>query len=83
MYDEYKDLTVSEFADLKNVTSNAPGSPAGAIVGAKFLEQFAKGKWAHLDIAGTDWADSEKGYRPKGATGVGVRLLTHFLSNLK
>ncbi len=83
MYEEYKELTVSEFADLKNVTSNAPGSPAGAIVGAKFLEQFVKGKWAHLDIAGTDWADAEKGYKPKGATGVGVRLLTHFLYNVR
>ncbi len=82
MYEEYKDLAVSDFADLKNVTSNAPGSPAGSIAAAKFLEQFVKGKWAHIDIAGTDWADSDRGYKPKGATGVGVRLLTHFLANL-
>ncbi len=46
------------------------------------MRVFAKGKWAHIDIAGTSWTDSEKGYKPKGATGVGVRLLAHFLSNL-
>ncbi len=83
MYDEYADLIISDFADLKNVVSNSPvPSGAGAITAAKFLQNFAKGKWAHIDIAGTSWADSEKGYKPKGATGVGVRLLAHFFSNL-
>jgi leucyl aminopeptidase len=33
----------------------------------------------HLDIAGTAWANSEQPYKPKGGTGVGVRLLTQML----
>jgi leucyl aminopeptidase len=33
----------------------------------------------HLDIAGTAWADREQAYKPKGGTGVGVRLLTQVL----
>ncbi|MHC4410746.1 MAG: leucyl aminopeptidase, partial [Planctomycetota bacterium] len=36
---------------------------------------------AHLDIAGTAWADAAKGYRSKGATGYGVRLLWEFLKS--
>lgn len=32
-------------------------------------------KWAHLDIAGTDYIDSKKPYQEKGATGVAVRTL--------
>jgi leucyl aminopeptidase len=32
-----------------------------------------------LDIAGTAWADREQPYKPKGGTGVGVRLLTQML----
>lgn len=83
MYDEYADLIISDFADVKNVTSNSPvPSGAGTITAAKFLENFVAGKWAHIDIAGTDWSDADKGYKPKGATGVGVRLLVDFLSNL-
>ena len=36
----------------------------------------ATSPWAHLDIAGTAWAESKEAYQPKGATGVAVRLLT-------
>ncbi len=83
LFDEYADLILSDFADMKNVVSNSPSpTGAGAITAAKFLQNYAKGKWAHIDIAGTDWVESDRGYKPKGATGVGVRLLTHFLSNL-
>jgi leucyl aminopeptidase len=32
--------------------------------------------WAHLDIAGTAWAEESRPYMPKGATGVAVRTLT-------
>jgi len=81
MFDEYGELIKSDFADMKNVISNMPGSPAGVITGAKFLEAFIQPatKWAHIDIAGTSWMEMEKGYKPKGATGFGVRLLTEFL----
>lgn len=81
MFEEYGELIKSDFADIKNVVSNMPGSSAGVITGAKFLEEFIKQgvKWAHIDIAGTSWMDAEKGYKPRGATGFGVRLLTQFL----
>jgi leucyl aminopeptidase len=63
-------------ADVKNVG----GRPAGAITGAMFLNRFADAyPWAHLDIYGTHWADKEKPYVAKGATGYGVRLLVQFL----
>ena len=35
----------------------------------------AGGDWAHIDIAGTAWAEEGKPYQPKGATGVSVRTL--------
>ncbi|MBI5674964.1 MAG: hypothetical protein HZC48_03895 [Nitrospirae bacterium] len=45
-----------------------------------FLKEFAGDTpWIHLDIAGTAWTDKDKPYIPKGATGIGVRLLLSFL----
>ncbi len=45
-----------------------------------FLKKFADGyPWAHLDIAGTADTDKVGAYTIKGATGVGVRLLTQLL----
>ncbi len=66
----------SPYADLKN----SGGRNAGACTAAAFLKHFAgKTPWAHLDIAGTAWGDRDEGYRRKGATGFGVRLLLAFL----
>lgn len=36
----------------------------------------------HLDIAGTAWTRESHPYIPKGATGVGIRLLIHALEAL-
>jgi leucyl aminopeptidase len=69
--DEYEEGLKSNFADLANVA----GREAGSVTAAKFLQRFAKYRWAHLDIAGTAW----KGGAAKGATGRPVGLLTHFL----
>jgi leucyl aminopeptidase len=72
----YDQQIKSEVADVKN----SGGRPAGTITAAAFLQRFAKGlKWAHLDIAGTAWVDQPRPCHPKGASGVGVRLLTAFL----
>lgn len=74
-WDEYKDANKSEIADVKN----SGGRAASTITGALFLTRFIDDKpWCHLDIAGTAWVDSDRPYSPKGATGVGVRLLTEF-----
>jgi len=78
IYPELKDYIKSPIADLKN-TSSIRG--AGASTAAEFLHQFTDDTpWAHLDIAGSAYV--EKGgrmYYGYGATGVGVRLLTHYL----
>jgi leucyl aminopeptidase len=77
LWDEYLEHVKSDVADVKNV---GMGRAAGAIAGAAFLAKFVDGyPWVHLDIAGTAWADREQPYKPKGGTGVGVRLLTHMI----
>ncbi|WP_242511616.1 leucyl aminopeptidase family protein [Pengzhenrongella frigida] len=56
--------------------SNLGGPNAGAITAALFLAEFVDGTpWAHLDIAGTAVADPAGGWRPRGCTGFGARLL--------
>jgi leucyl aminopeptidase len=73
LYEEYADQLRSEIADMVN----SGGRPAGACTAAMFLKEFAGGlPWAHLDIAGTAWADEAKPYQPKGASGAAVRTLT-------
>ena len=73
-YDKQLD---SAIADMKNVGNRFGGS----ITAAQFLERFIdKGvPWAHLDIAGTVWADKAGATWDKGATGYGVRLLDRFV----
>lgn len=77
---EYKELIKSDFADLRNIAAVRYGD---AINAALFLQHFVSFPWIHLDIAGVAWATREKPYRPKGATGTGVRLMIEFLKNLK
>jgi len=79
LWDEYGELMKSDIADLKN----AGGRAAGTISAGWFLKEFAgANKWAHLDIAGTAWEEKGRPYLPKGATGVGVRLLVQYLRSL-
>ena len=70
--DRYRKLLDSVVADMKNV-----GGPyAGATTAAIFLSEFVGDvPWAHLDIAGPMNADSDSGWKSKGATGFGTRLL--------
>ncbi len=68
----YRPQLDSEIADI----SNMGGDLAGATTAALFLEEFVDGiPWAHIDIAGTMRADADDGWRSKGATGYGARLL--------
>ena len=77
---EYDDLIKSDIADVKNV---GQGRNAGTIVGAMFIKRFIKEiPWAHLDIAGTSWFSKQRGYRPKYATGFGVRLFIELFKSL-
>jgi leucyl aminopeptidase len=76
LWQPYKEMVKSDIADVKNST----GRFGGAITAAAFLANFVGDyPWAHLDIAGTAWTDCPRPYASKGATGVGVRLLTHLL----
>ena len=68
----YRKLLESEIADVKNIG----GDSAGAVTAALFLAEWAGDTpWAHLDIAGPMRWESAEGYRPKGASGFGARLL--------
>jgi leucyl aminopeptidase len=70
---EYSKGIKSDIADIKNI---GPSRKAGTIVGAVFIQEFVdKAKWAHLDIAGTAWADNERPHQAKGPTAVAVRTL--------
>ena len=80
LWDDYGEAMKSDIADLKNAGSRDGGS----ITAGWFLKQFVgTTRWAHLDIAGTAWSDKALPCSPKGATGVGVRLLIEYLGNLK
>jgi leucyl aminopeptidase len=73
---EYSKQIKSDIADIKNIG----GRKAGTITAAAFLKEFADGiSWAHLDIAGTAWADDTKPHRAKGPTGVAVRTLVNLI----
>jgi len=79
LWDEYKDLIRSEWADMKN----SGGRWGGAITAAVFLKEFVDcPSWAHLDIAGTAYAENETSREAKGATGAGVRITIEFLQSL-
>ncbi len=70
--DDYLEAMKSDIADLVN----ASGRAGGAATAAAFLREFTGGKpWAHLDVAGTAWADEPKPWMPKGPTGVATRTL--------
>jgi leucyl aminopeptidase len=76
---EYEDLIKSDVAEIKNTG----GRKGGAITGAKFLQHFVGDTpWVHLDIAGTFETEKEKGYHPKGASGVMVRTLVNLAVEL-
>ena len=80
LWKEYSEQIKSDIADMKN----SGGRAAGAITAAAFLSNFVGTiPWVHLDIAGTAYTAEDgtkvKTYTPKGATGVGVRLLIKLL----
>lgn len=80
LWDAYTPDIESEIADVKNYS----GKPvAGAISAAKFLEFFTEKhtSWAHLDIAGVAFGDSEFA-KTKHATAYGVHLITNFIESL-
>ncbi len=80
LWDVYKEDIKSDIADLRNFSGK---QVAGAISAAKFLEVFVEEHpaWAHLDIAGVAFSDTEFASQ-KSATAYGVRLLLAYLEGL-
>jgi leucyl aminopeptidase len=70
----YREELDSDIADIKNI-----GSQNGAAIhAALFLRHFTgEVPWAHIDIAGPAQNERSCGWRPRGCTGFGARLLAH------
>lgn len=80
IWKEYAKEMDSEIADIRNYH----GKPlAGAITAATFLQAFTNEhpSWAHLDIAGVAFGDSEF-TKTKSGTSYGVNLLLNLIENL-
>jgi leucyl aminopeptidase len=78
--EEYNELIKSDVADFKNTGGRA----GGAITAALFLQKFVGDyPWVHLDIAGPALLAKDRPYIPKGASGIGVRLMVEFLRKWK
>ena len=76
LWHKYRRHIESNIADVKNIGTRW----GGAIHAALFLEKFVGDvPWAHMDIAGTAWAESPGDYWPKGATGNPVRTFIRFV----
>jgi leucyl aminopeptidase len=80
LWDDYASEMNSDIADIKNLSTKPV---AGAITAAKFLEYFTEGhtQWAHLDIAGVAFTDSEFA-KSRSASAYGVRLLGDLMAQL-
>ncbi|QOY55813.1 leucyl aminopeptidase [Candidatus Sulfurimonas marisnigri] len=78
-----KKLLKSEIADISNVSSKPYG---GAITAGLFLDKFIqddmKDKWMHFDIAGSAYTEAPWDCNVHGATGAGVRMVSHYLKNI-
>jgi leucyl aminopeptidase len=80
LWEDYHELVKSDVADFKNAGSRV----GGAITAAAFLSKFVGDyPWVHLDIAGPAWLTKDKPYTPKGASGIGVRLMLQCLRDWK
>lgn len=80
IWDSYAKEMDSEIADIKNYH----GKPfAGAITAAKFLQAFTHDHpaWAHLDIAGVAFSDTEF-TKTKTGTAYGVSLLLRYFESI-
>lgn len=77
--DAYDKQVRSQIADMKNVG----GRDAGSITAAQILQRFIKDDvaWAHLDIAGVAWSNTNAPTVPRGGTAFGVRLLDRLVAD--
>jgi leucyl aminopeptidase len=82
--EDYEEALASDTADLRNLADPKRKMQGGAIMAALFLRAFTGGlPWAHLDIAGSGWANGDDDELTKGGTAFGVRLLVRWLETLR
>ena len=79
--DYHKEQMQGSVGDLRNISG--PETGAGSCTAGAFLSYFTGDiPWAHLDIAGSAWGAGERDYQGGNVgTGVGVRLLVHYLDH--
>ena len=77
-WEDYDELLKSDIADMKNIG----GAVAGAITAGRFLVKYTNYPYMHFDIAGPAFINGRDGYKSKGGTGVGVRLLFDFFKSI-
>lgn len=76
---DYESQFESTVADMKNIGSVHGGALTAGLILQKFVADGIS--WAHLDIAGPAFSDSEDGEICKGGTGFGVRTLVELAEN--
>jgi leucyl aminopeptidase len=76
LWTDYRRHIESSVADVKNIGIRW----GGAITAALFLKEFVGDiPWAHLDVAGTAFAEQPGDLWPKGATGSPARTLIRYI----
>ena len=76
LWEQYRRQLDSPVADVKNIGNRY----AGAITAALFLKEFVGDvPWAHLDVAGTAYAENPRDFWGKGATGTPARMVVRYL----
>jgi leucyl aminopeptidase len=78
LWTDYRKHIESTVADVKNIGSRW----GGAISAALFLKEFVGDvPWAHLDVAGTAFADRQTDFWPRGGTGSPARTLIRYIES--
>jgi len=74
---DYESQFKSSVADMKNIGTAHGGALTAGLILQKFVAEGTA--WAHLDIAGPAFADSNDGEICEGGTGFGVRTLLELI----
>lgn len=73
LWQPYAEDLKSEVADICHIGPREGGAINAALFLAHFVQEGVR--WAHLDIAGVDWAAKGSPLAPAGPTGFGARTL--------
>ena len=78
LWEEYREQIKSSIADIVN----SAGRPGSFCTSAAFLNNFTGDyPWAHIDMASMQVEFKGGAYKPKGASGYGVRLMLELLQS--